>query len=64
MIAFIQKQEVIRKVLPHPGLRPIKARPRQTAHAPAADLTHELFNGWPAPSAEGYPTDPTYPCEI
>jgi hypothetical protein len=34
VIAFIEDQEVIRKILTHLGLWQIKARPRPVAHAP------------------------------
>jgi hypothetical protein len=63
VIAFIEDQEVIRKILTHLGLWQIKARPRPVAHAPP-DLTYESFNDWPAPSAEDYLTDPQYPDEV
>jgi hypothetical protein len=63
VIAVIEEQVVIRKILTHLGLWKIKARPRPTAHAPP-DLTYEPYNDWLAPSAEDYLTDPVYPDEV
>jgi hypothetical protein len=72
VIAFIEEQEVIRKILTHLGLWQIKARPRPVAHAPP-DLTLEPFDDWPAclrathrqaPSADDYLTDPLYSDEV
>ena len=34
VIAFIEEQEVIRKILTHLGLWQIKTQPRPVAHAP------------------------------
>ena len=59
MIAFIQDQEVIRKILTHLGLWQIKARPRPVAHAPP-DLFYEPFNHWSAPNADDYFNDLLY----
>jgi hypothetical protein len=63
VIAFIQDQEVIRKILTHLGLWLIKARPRPVAHAPP-QLAAAPFDDWPAPSVEDYLTDPLYPFEV
>jgi len=63
VIAVIEEQDVIRKILTHLGLWQIKARPRQVAHAPP-DLTYEPFDDWPTPSADDYLTDPLYPDEV
>ena len=63
VIAFIEDQEVIRKILVHLGLWEIKTRPRPVAHGPP-DLTYEPFNDSPAPTADDYLTDPLYPDEV
>jgi len=63
VIAFIEDQEVIRKILTHLGLWQIKARPRPVAHA-SPELAAAPFDDWPAPSADDYLTDPLYPYEV
>jgi len=63
LIAFIEEQEVVCKILTHLGLWHTKARPRPAAHAPP-ELAAAAFDDWPAPSAEDYLTDPLYPYEV
>ena len=63
VIAVIEEQEVIRKILTHLGLWQIKARPRPVAHA-SPELAAAPFDDWPAPSADDYLTDPLYPYEV
>ena len=63
VIAFIEDQEVNRKILTHLGLWLIKAQPRPVVHAPP-DLTAAPFNDWPASIAENCLTDPLYPDEV
>ena len=63
VIAVIEEQEVIRKILTHLGLWQIKARPRPVAHAPP-ELAAAPFDDWPTPSADDYLTDPLYPDEV
>jgi hypothetical protein len=60
VIAVIEDQEVIRKILTHLRLWQIKARPWPIAYGPP-DLAAAPFNDWPAPSADDYLTDPLYP---
>ena len=63
VIAVIEDQEVIRKILTHLGLWQIKAQLRPAAHAPP-DLAAAPFDDWPTPSVEDYLTDPLYPDEV
>jgi hypothetical protein len=60
VIAVIEEQEVIRKILTHLGLWPIKARPRPVAHAPP-EMAAAPFDDGSAPIADDYLTDPLYP---
>jgi hypothetical protein len=62
VIAVIEDQDLIRKILTHLGLWQSKARPRPVAHGPP-DLAAAPFNDWLAPSADDYLTDPLYPDE-
>ena len=62
VIAFIEEQEVIRKILIHLGLWQIRARPRPVAHAPP-QFAASAFDDWPAPNADDYLIDPLYPDE-
>jgi hypothetical protein len=43
VIAFIEDQDVIRKILTHLGLRQIKHRPKPVAHGPP-DITCQPFS--------------------
>jgi hypothetical protein len=63
VIAVIEEQDVIRKILTHLGLWLINAQPRPVAHAPP-DLAVAPFDDWQAPSAYDYLTDPLYPDEV
>jgi hypothetical protein len=63
VIAVIEDQQVIRKILTHLGLCQIKARPRPVAHGPP-DLAAAPFNDGPAPIADDYLTDPLYTYEV
>ena len=63
VIAIIEDQEVIHKILTYLGLRQIKVRPRPVAHG-LQDLAVAPFDDWPAPIADDYLTDPLYPDEV
>jgi len=62
VIAFINDQDVIRKILEHLNLWDVKRKPFPRAHAPPID-GFPLYNEPPAPSADKYLTDPDYPAE-
>jgi len=62
VIAFIEDQDVIRKISTHLGLWKIKPRPKPVAHGPP-DVTCQPFSDAPASWAEGYQADPIYPDE-
>jgi hypothetical protein len=62
VIAVIEDQEVICKILIYLGLWQIKARPRPVAHA-SLELAVAPFDDWPAPSADDYLIDPLNPDE-
>lgn len=62
VIAFIEDQDVIRKILTHLNLWQIKPRLRPVAHGPP-DITYQPFCDVPASWADGYQADPVYPDE-
>jgi hypothetical protein len=62
VIEFIEKPDVIKKILKHLDLWHVKRKPRPPAHAPPVH-TRPLFDESSAPSAEDLIIDPQYPVE-
>ena len=62
VIAFINDEDVIRKILKHLNLRDVKRKLPPRAHAPPID-GFQLYDEPPAPSADECLTDPDYPVE-
>jgi hypothetical protein len=62
VIAFIEKPDVIKKILKHLDLWHVKRQPRPLAHAPPVH-TRPLFDESSEPSAEDLIIDPQYPVE-
>ncbi|MFH1878092.1 MAG: hypothetical protein ABH883_04735 [Candidatus Omnitrophota bacterium] len=61
-IAFIEDEDVIKKILKHLGLWDVKRKPRPRANAPPIDV-FPVYNERPGPSADDYIVDPEYPAE-
>lgn len=59
VIAFIEGEDIIKKILRHLGLWQVKRRPRPTANAPPIDV-FSPYDQTPAPTADDYLTDPDY----
>jgi hypothetical protein len=62
VIAFIEEDDVIKKILKHLGLWIIKRKPRPVANAPPIDV-FPAYDEQPGPSADDYIIDPDYPAE-
>ncbi len=62
VIAFIEDEDVIKKILKHLGLWDIKRKPQPLANAPPIDV-FPAYDQPPAPTAADYLTDPDYPVE-
>jgi hypothetical protein len=62
VIAFIEDEDVIKKILKHLGLWDIKRKPFPRANAPPIDV-FPAYDQPPAPTADDYLTDPDYPVE-
>ncbi len=62
VIAFIEDEDVIKKILKHLELWDIKRKPRPLANAPPIDV-FPAYDQSPAPTADDYLTDPDYPIE-
>ena len=62
VIAFIEDEDVIKKILKHLGLWEVKRKPRPRANAPPLDV-FPLYDEPPGPSADDYIIDPEYPTE-
>jgi len=62
VIAFIEDEDVIKKILKHLGLWDIKRKPMPRANAPPIDV-FPAYGQPPAPTADDYLTDPDYPVE-
>jgi len=62
VIAFIEKPDVIKKILKHLDLRHVKRKPEPLAHGPPANqLT--LYDDASGPSVDDLVVDPQYPVE-
>ena len=62
VIAFIEKPDVIKKILKHLDLWHIKRKPQPLAHAPPIN-TLLLFDDSAGPSTDDLLVDPQYPVE-
>jgi hypothetical protein len=62
VIAFIENEDVIKKILKHLGLWDIKRKPSPRANAPPIDV-FPAYDQTPVPTADDYLTDPDYPVE-
>ena len=62
VIAFIEEDDVIKKILKHLGLWIIKRKPRPVANAPPIDV-FPAYDEQPGPSMDDYIIDPDYPEE-
>jgi hypothetical protein len=62
VIAFIEDQAVIKKILMHLGLWNVKRKPQPLANAPPIDIL-PLYDDPPGPSADDLIIDPQYPVE-
>lgn len=62
LIAVIEDQDVIKKILKHLGLWEIKRKPRPVANAPPIDI-FPAYDQQPGPSAHDYIADPDYAAE-
>jgi hypothetical protein len=60
VIAFIEKPDVIKKILKHLGLWSVQRRPQPVANAPPV-ITLPLFDDSPGPSADDLLVDPQCP---
>jgi hypothetical protein len=60
VIAFIEDQAVIKKILMHLGLWNVKRKPQPLANAPPIDIL-PLYDDPPGPSADDLIIDPQYP---
>lgn len=63
VIAFIEKEDVIKKILKHLGLWDIKRKPRPTANAPPIDVV-PVYDKQPGPNADDYIIDPQHPADL
>ena len=57
VIAFIEKPDVIKKILKHLDLWHVKRKPKTLAHAPPVN-TLSLFDNSPGPSADDLLVNP------
>ena len=62
IIAFIEKPDVIQKILKHLGFWNVKRKPQPVAHAPPNDVV-PAYDEQPGPGADDYVVDPDYPIE-
>ena len=62
VIAFIEDEDVIKKILQHLGLWDIKRKPSPRANAPPIDV-FPAYDDQPGPCADDYIRDPQYPEE-
>ena len=62
VIAFIEHEDVIKKILKHFGLWDIRRKPRPFANDPPIDV-FPAYNQQPGPSADDYIKDSVYPAE-
>ena len=62
IIAFIEEQDVMKKILKHLSLWDVKRKPRPVANAPPIDV-FPAYDEQPEPSSDEYIRDPEYPAE-
>ena len=62
IIAFIENEQVIRKILSHLNLWNVKRKPAPIAHGPPAD-PFSSYDDQTAPGADDYVINPDYPVE-
>jgi hypothetical protein len=62
VIAFIEDEDVIKKILKHLGLWEVKRKPLPRANAPPVDV-FPACDDQPGPCADDYIRDPQYPTE-
>jgi hypothetical protein len=62
VIALIEDEDVIKKILKHSGLWDIKRKPSPCSDAPPIDV-FPAHDQSPAPTAHDYLTNPDYPIE-
>jgi len=62
VIAFIEKPDVIKKILKHLGLWHVKRKPQPLAHGPPANQL-PLYDDSSGPSVDDLLVDPQYPVE-
>jgi hypothetical protein len=62
VIACIDDDQVIKKILKHLGLWEVKRKPLPLANSPPVE-TFIIYDELPSPSADAYLTDPQYPIE-
>ena len=58
IIAFIEDEDVIKRILSHPGLWKVKRKP-----LPRANALPFIPDSYPVPSVDEYVIDPDYPVE-
>ena len=58
VIAFIEDESIIKKILTHLGLWEVKRKPSPVANAPPI-----IPDSYPIPSVDDYVIDPYYPIE-
>ena len=62
VIAFIENEDVIKKIIKHLGLCDIKRKLSPVANAPPIDV-FPVYDEQPGPNANDYIVDPEYPVE-
>jgi hypothetical protein len=62
VIAFIEDEDIVKKILKHLGMWEVKRKPRPRANAPPIDV-FPVYDEQPGPSADDYIIDPEYPVE-
>ena len=62
IIAFIEQEEIIQKILKHIGLWEVKNRPPPRAHSPAVEPCADYTDSQITPWDDDY-SDPDYPFE-
>ena len=62
VIAFIEDEDIVKKILKHLGMWEVKRKPRPRANAPPIDV-FPAYDEQPGPSADDYIINPDYPAE-
>jgi hypothetical protein len=62
VIAFIENEDVVKKILRHLGLWEVKRKPLPRANAPPIDA-FPAYEDHPVPCADDYIRDPQYPAD-